>query len=66
MMAKRVSFRPVYRELSGDEKKAIDDIKDTATLLQDQIERTGAGRYQSLAITSLEQAVMWAVKGVTE
>jgi len=65
-MAKRVSFRPVYRELSAEEKKAIDEIKDAATVLLDYIEKTGAGRYQSLAITSLEQSVMWAVKGVTE
>ena len=40
-------------------------LKDQATSLADTIERLPDTRERSLAITKLEEAVMWAVKGLT-
>lgn len=59
------TFRKQYRELSEDEKNIIEDIKDVASNLEWQIERMEPGRCRSLAMTKLEEAVMWAVKGAT-
>lgn len=59
-------FRPVYRELSEEEKAQMSTIKDAAHLLYEQIMATPESRERSIAITNLEQAVMWAVKGVTK
>lgn len=58
-------FRPTYRALTDDEKKLYDDIKQKAVELEDLFEQVGKGRYQSLAFTSLEEAVMWIVKELT-
>lgn len=58
-------FRPRYRALSDDEKKLHDEIKDQATNLEKLFAQVKPGRYNSLAITSLEQAVMWIVKELT-
>lgn len=60
-------FRPVYRALTDDEKKLHDAIKDKAEeleLLFDQV-NAGQSRYKSLALTSLEESVMWIVKDLT-
>jgi hypothetical protein len=59
-------FRPVYRPLSQDEKSIRDDVKAAFAAAEEQIERIKAGRYRSLAMTALEEACMWAVKGLTE
>jgi len=64
-------FRAVYRELSEDEKKTMNNIKNKAQELYDLIEATmpenpsPKGRYVSLSKTALEESVMWAVKGIT-
>ena len=64
-------FRPVYRELSEEEKKRVDDIKNKAKELYDLMESTiqenqsPKARHISLAKTKLEESVMWAVKGIT-
>lgn len=63
-------FRPQYRELSTDEKNLVGKVKDQAEALAETIEliaqSQGADRRcTALAMTNLEQAVMWAVKGVT-
>ena len=58
-------FRPVYRTLTSDEKALIDAIKSKAEELEDLIDRLKEGRYKSLALTSLEESVMWAVKEAT-
>jgi len=64
-------FRPEYRELTEEERMRVDDIKIKAQELYDLVEgaiqRTPSpeGRYISLAKTSLEESVMWAVKGIT-
>lgn len=59
-------FRPQYRELSEAEKKLIDAIKDKAGELEQLYVMADKGRYQSLAMTSLEESVMWIVKEVTK
>ena len=58
-------FRPRYRALTDEEKALHDQIKDKAAELEVLFGKVKAGRYNSLAITSLEQAVMWVVKELT-
>lgn len=57
--------RKEYRPLSAFEQAQINEMKQQAELLIDMIEATGASREQALAKTKVEEAVMWAVKGVT-
>lgn len=76
-VAHKVSrFRPTYRALTDDEKKVHDTIKATADVMEELINacknlgtRADNGpvpaRYAALAITSLEESVMWAVKALT-
>lgn len=58
-------FRPVYRALSDEEKAHHDKIKEKAAELEALIMGVKAGRYQSLALTSLEESVIWAIKELT-
>lgn len=58
-------FRPTYRALTDDEKALHDEIKTKATELEALFGQVKPGRYNSLAITSLEQSVMWIVKELT-
>lgn len=58
-------FRPIYRALSDAEKALHDEIKAKAVELETVFERVSDGRYKSLAMTSLEESVMWAVKQLT-
>lgn len=58
-------FRPKYRALSDDEKALHDALKDKAAELEALFGKVKPGRYNSLAITSLEQSVMWIVKELT-
>lgn len=58
-------FRPRYRALSDEEKTLHDEIKDKAAELEAVFAKVKAGRYASLAMTSLEQSVMWIVKELT-
>lgn len=58
-------FRPLYRALNDDEKTLHDEIKSKAADLETLFEKVKAGRYNALAITSLEQSVMWIVKELT-
>ena len=58
-------FRPRYRALTDDEKALHDEIKAKAAELEAAFERVKNGRYKSLGITALEQAVMWTVKELT-
>lgn len=68
-------FRPRYRALSESEKALHDEIKAYAEALEQLFEKVDAvrahgghspeRRYGALAMTNLEQAVMWAVKGLT-
>jgi hypothetical protein len=58
-------FRPKYRALTDAEKALHDEIKSKATELEALFERVKAGRYRSLGMTALEEAVMWTVKELT-
>lgn len=58
-------FRPTYRALTDDEKALHDEIKAKAADLEALFGSVKSGRYNSLAITALEQSVMWIVKELT-
>lgn len=58
-------FRPKYRALSDEEKALHDEIKAKAVELEQAFEKVKAGRYRSLGLTALEEAVMWTVKELT-
>ena len=58
-------FRSKYRALSDDEKSLHDSIKTKAEELEHLFSLVKPGRYNSLAITSLEQAIMWVIKELT-
>jgi len=58
-------FRPKYRALTDAEKALHDEIKDKAAELEALFERVKPGRYRSLGLTALEEAVMWTVKELT-
>lgn len=60
------SVRHQYRVLSDAEKEAMLWIKDQALTMMEFIDsRVPKGREASLAKTKIEEAVMWAVKGLT-
>ena len=58
-------FRPTYRALTDAEKQLHDELKNTAALLEALYAKVKPGRYNALAITALEQSVMWIVKELT-
>ena len=58
-------FRPRYRALTDDEKALYDQIKDTAAELEALFAKVKPGRYNALAVTALEQSIMWVVKELT-
>lgn len=58
-------FRPKYRALTDEEKSLHDALKDKAAELEALYAKVKPGRYNALAITSLEQSVMWIVKELT-
>lgn len=58
-------FRPRYRALTDDEKALHDALKAKADELDALYAKVKPGRYNSLAVTALEQSVMWIVKELT-
>lgn len=58
-------FRPRYRPLTDAEKALHDALKDKAVELDALFTQVKPGRYNALAQTALEQAVMWIVKELT-
>lgn len=58
-------FRPRYRALTDEEKALHDAIKAKASELEALFEGVKPGRYRSLGLTALEEAVMWTVKELT-
>lgn len=58
-------FRLRYRALTEAEKTLHDDIKGKAAELEALFEMVKPGRYRSLGMTALEEAVMWTVKELT-
>ena len=59
-------FRPKYRALTPEELALHNAIKEKASELEELFSRVSSGREQSLAMTKLEEAVMWIVKGLTK
>lgn len=60
------ALRHNYRVLSEPEKLAMAAVKDAGQTFLDTLNRyCHPGREASLAVTKLEEAVMWAVKGIT-
>lgn len=58
-------FRPTYRALTDEEKALHDELKLKASELEGLFAQVKPGRYNALAITSLEQSIMWIVKELT-
>lgn len=59
-------FRKEYRELSPAEKASVAVIKEYAEAMEEEFEYYVTDpRMKALALTKLEEAVMWAVKGIT-
>jgi hypothetical protein len=58
-------FRPRYRALTDEEKALHDALKDKAAELEALFGKVKPGRYNSLAMTSLEESIMWIVKELT-
>jgi len=58
-------FRPRYRGLTSEEKALHDQLKDKAAELEALYEQVKPGRYNALAMTALEESVMWIVKELT-
>lgn len=58
-------FRKEYRRLTPDEQTAIENIKTQAVGLDALLSEVKDARCRALAITKLEECVMWATKGLT-
>lgn len=59
-------MRHEYRVLTEDEKKRMQGVKDLGLLLLEMMDALGPSREISLAKTKIEEAIMWAVKGITK
>lgn len=59
-------FRMEHRKLRTGEAETLLDIKKKAAELAELMTDAHDGRYLSLALTALEQSVMWSIKGITE
>ena len=59
------TMRSTYRTLHPDEVAQVNDIKNLGQRLLEAIGRGHPTREASLAKTKTEEAVMWAVKGIT-
>lgn len=60
------TMRHQYRTLSDIEKRQMTQIKDIGEVFLKLIDNMGNSREYSLAKTKIEEAVMWAVKGLTK
>jgi hypothetical protein len=58
-------FRPRYRALAAEEQRLHDAIKSAAVVLETLYDKTPNGRYHELALTALEESVMWGIKSLT-
>lgn len=60
------AVRHQYRVLTEEEKASMVKIKDIGLEFINLIETMEKSRENSLAITKMEEAVMWAVKSLTK
>lgn len=67
MMWNQDRYNPEYRELNDVELKHIKAIKNCASSLAELLnEYVPYDRPQMLALTKLDECVMWATKGITK
>ncbi len=66
------TFRKEYKPLTDEQKAQMESIKSEAEVLLAKMnevvpadERSERSRCMAIARTNLEQAIMWAIKGVT-
>ena len=59
-------FRRHYRPLTAEEKRQLEELKVQAVHLYGFVLGLGTKREYSIARTKIEEAVMWASKGITE
>ena len=59
------TMRHQYRVLTDAEKAQMTTIKDIGLVFIEEIDQLGQKREYALAKTKIEEAVMWAVKGLT-
>ena len=59
------TFRRAHRVMSEEESDHLSRIKERAQELLDEIRAIGETRETALAKSRLEEAVMWATKGLT-
>jgi len=59
------TMRHQYRVLNDEEKAQMMNVKDLGIVFLDAVDKLGNKREYSLAKTKIEEAVMWAVKGIT-
>lgn len=59
------TLRHAYRQLTEAEKQQMDALKDAGAAFIDLLDQIPPGREAALARTKIEEAVMWAVKGLT-
>lgn len=57
--------RSTYRELTAKDKEQMETVKSIGNTFINILNDFGKGRELSLAITKMEEAVMWAVKHIT-
>ena len=57
-------FNMIYKDLSADEIQIVNDIKQKARDMADEFMKCPRTHEMVIAMTNLEQAVMWAVKAV--
>lgn len=60
------TMRHQYRILSEEEKELMLSIKDKGAEFEAVLDGMAPSREVSLARTKIEEAVMWAVKGLTK
>lgn len=66
MGEKELNKRAVYTEVNEDQQRRIDDIRLMFSKMYDVIETVcKPSRETSLAITKLEEAQFWAIKGIS-
>lgn len=58
-------MRKNYHPLSVSQHAFVDEIKHKAQTLHDLLGVVDDPRMRALALTKLEECVMWAVKGIT-